>query len=200
MTPTEPVVYSDYRKRLLTGDILLAHGRSAEGKAISAVTRDVHTHATMIGYAGDDPYRVLMLGETREGNGARLIALSSEVKKWPGCYDVYRVRSPFYRPAEAWAFICRAGGATYSWPTIIRVGLRRKVCRFIPAIPNSDDPQYPRDCSGLVHAALRMSGVPPFCEYDADCVPGTLDSPLLTDYVCTLYWTQAQIDAIKVTT
>ena len=183
-----PVAYSFAREQIQTGDILLCRGTSIEGMLISRVTHAPYTHAAMAGYSG----RCLMSAETVQHHDARLISLSSEVKKWPGYYDVFRVRTRDYRPDLAWSFMCHAAGACYSWRHISRTWLRRRLGEWCPAIPNSDDPEVPRDCSALVHAALRYAGGPRLKEFDCDVVPGDLADPRYFEYQFTLCGTQAQ--------
>jgi hypothetical protein len=195
--PFNPVVYADFRSRLKTGFILLCRPSSLEGRLITDVTHAKYSHATMIGFSGDYPHRVLMLGETREGNGARSISLSSEIRKFPGFYDVYRVKKADFQADVAWEFMCRAAGTKYNWRFISRTFLRRKVCRWIPAIPNSADPEFPRDCSGLVQACLRASNGPIFSRYDSDVAPGNLADPHYVEYVATLLYTQEQVDSLR---
>lgn len=155
---------------------------------ISGLSGSIYSHATMIGYAGLASAHVLMLGETREHRDARLIALSNEIRHWPGYYDVYRVKNFAWNPDKAWAFVCRAAGATYSWRHMTRGGLRRLFGNVIPPIPDSDDPEWPRDCSALVHAALRAGNGPGLGVFDCDVAPGDLSHPDYFDYLATLAW------------
>ena len=191
-----PVVYADARKNLLlTGDIALCHAATIEGRLISDVTKSPYTHAAMLGWAAADA--LMMMAETRQHIGSRLISLSGEVTRYPGYYDVYRVRRKF-SPADAWSFMCHAAGSKYGWNHITRVWARRRLGCFISPIPNSEFPQWPRDCSALVHAALRAGGGPQVKTYDCDVVPGDLCATRYFDYVCTLFTSEMQIDQSRV--
>jgi len=149
----------------------------------------------MIGYAGVGRNSVMMLGETIEHKDARLIAMSSEIHRWPGYYDLYRPTFS-WRPTLAWAFICRAAGSPYSFRHISRGAVRRFIASAIPPIPNSDLPQWPRSCSALVHAAMRCAGGPILREYDCDVSPADLSDARFFRYIATLYWSQHQIDGL----
>lgn len=190
-----PVVYQHARRQILrTGDIALSRPSSLEGLLISRETHASYTHAAMIGWAAAD---VLMLAETRQHANSRLISLSGEVALWPGYYDVYRVREgewPRFDPDVAWSFMCHAAGSRYGWGHIARVWSRRHSFGLIPAIPNSDDPQWSRDCSALVHAALRASHGPQVKAFDCDVTPGDLSDPMYFDYICTLFADDKQIE------
>ena len=166
----KPLIYFDARRTILrTGDIALCRATSLEGRLIAEETDSIYTHATMLGWAASD---ALMIAET--GNhGARLILLSAEIKRYPGCYDVYRVVSDRYDLDQAWSFMCHASGSEYSYRFLWRAWLRRHWHRF-PPIPNSDDPQWPRDCSALVHAALRFGNGPQVGLFDCDVSPADL--------------------------
>lgn len=198
MAPILPVVYADYRRHLRTGDLLLSRACSMEGQVIANLSGSPYSHATMIGWAGRIPHRVLMMGETREHFSARAIALSREIRRWPGFYDVFRLRPEVdWNPDKAWAFVCRAAGTDYSWRHITRGGLRRLFCSLIPPIPNSDDPEWPRACSSLVHAALRSARGPQLREHDCDVSPGDLADPRFFEYQATLVFTEEQLLAFQ---
>jgi hypothetical protein len=175
----------------------LCRPTSLFGRAIVRYTRAVYGHATLFGWSGDSPHRVLMIGETREHKDARSIDARSEIFAWPGCYDVFdvTVRDFYYNGSAAWAFACHAGGSKYGWRHITRVFGRRVLGLDVPAIPNSNDPQYPRDCSALVHAAFRLAGGKPLKEFDADVVPGDLSDPRIFRYRFTLFATRDQVEA-----
>jgi hypothetical protein len=176
---------------LRTGDSGLCRASSLEGRLISQITRSEYTHATMIGWAASD---ALMMAETREHFDARLISLSGEVRRWPGYYDIYRpAASRRFNPGRAWSFMCHAAGSRYGWNHIVRVWARRRISRLVPPIGNSDDPQWPRDCSALVHAALRAGGGPSLKTWDCDVVPGDLADSRYLHYVCTLFWSDEEI-------
>ena len=191
------IAYEAIRPKLRTGNLLLARACDLGGRLISHVTSSEYVHASMIGFAGRRPHDVLMLGETRQHKDGRLIALSSEIRAWPGYYDVYRLNAG-WKPSVAWAFICRAAGSRYSLRHNLRVWLRIRLgASLIAPILNSDSPEWPRNCSALVHAAIRAAGGPSIRDFDADVVPGDLADPALSSYVATIYWSKDQINQHK---
>ena len=99
-------------------------GPTAAGpnRLIAWGTGSPYVHATMIGWCGD----VLMLAEARQWRESHLVTLSSQVKQWPGLYDVYRVRRPF-RPLAAWDTMVRATGTPYGWGQLLAAALRQAV-------------------------------------------------------------------------
>lgn len=194
MPPTEMlrVAYEDVRRSLTTGMIALSRPGSLEGRIITDVTRVGHSapwqrysHATMLGWCSN----VLMLAETRQHADARLIAASEEFRQWPGYYDIYRVRTRtrLYDPQLAWEFMLRAAGTRYGYNHISRVFVRRHLghCLLSP-LPNSADPRYPRDCSALIHRAVREAGCPGVLTYDCDVTPQHLCDPGLSVYMFTI--------------
>jgi hypothetical protein len=187
-----PVIYSDARKSLLkTGDIALCRPGTLFGEMIAQETQSVYSHATMLGWAAED---ALMIAETRQTKDARLISLSGEIVKWPGYYDVYRVRRKSFKPDISWSFVCHAAGAVYGWRHISRAWLRRKLPNgMVMPIPNSDIPQWPRSCSALIHASLRLGRGPQIQTFDCDAMPGDLSGRRYFDYVCTLFTDENQI-------
>jgi hypothetical protein len=223
----KPVSYASVRPLIRNGDVALARPSSVEGLLIAEVTRAEYSHASMVGWldakrecprlkssdwiamagsrrrrTADDPLAagVLLIGETRQRIGARLISLSAEIAAWPGYYDLFRVRRdvfPRFCNRRAWRFMARAGGARYAWRDIVRIWLRRRLGKWMPVTPNSDDPMRPRFCSALVHAALRAGGGPQVAVHDADVAPGDLANRDQFDYVATVFWTEEQAARIR---
>ncbi|MGA2032322.1 MAG: hypothetical protein ABSG68_08715 [Thermoguttaceae bacterium] len=203
-----PVRYADIRDDVAQFTIALARPCGVEGRLICDATSAQYSHATALGWlfgGMESGEEVLLCGETREHIGARLIPFGDEIQRYPGGYDLFRVRRQFSR-ARAWAFMARAANHPYGWNHIVRVGLRRLAdrwrmpClkRFVAPIGNSDDPGWPRDCSALVHAALRQGGGPQLRAADSDVVPGDLADPRQFDYWCTPYWSDDQVDAAAI--
>ena len=191
-----PVVYADARKSFLrTGDIALCRAGSLEGQLISFYSGSQYSHATMLGWAAAD---ALMIAETRHHKDARLISLSGEIGQWPGYYDVYRVRRASFKADTAWSFMCHAAGAKYDFRHVTRAWLRRRLGPdYIAPIPNSDKPQWPRDCSALVHAAMRSGKGPKLKAFDCDVIPGDFADRRYFDYVCTLFSSIEQIERLS---
>ena len=197
-----PLTWMDALNVIQTGDILLCRGNSAMGKAISRVTKSPYVHAAMAGWIrlGWSNTACLVMGETVQQHAARIIDLQGEVVRYPGLYDIYRVREGYcnYDPCMAFDWMRQASGGGYGWGAILQIWLRRRVSSKFPPVPNSDDPQFNRDCSGLVQSALRHSGGPISAVHDSDVAPGDLAHTLLTRYIGTLYHTDEQVaDALR---
>ena len=191
----KPVSYAAVRDRIRNGDIALCRGGSVQGMLISEVTGSQYTHATMLGWAKPN---TLMIGETRQRADGRLIDCRSEIARWPGYYDVYRVCLRPFDGNAAWTFVCHAAGSKYGWAHIARIWARRRLGeRLVPAIPNSDDPASERFCSELVHAALRTAGGPQCKEFDCDVAPGDLACSPHLRYLFTLFACEAQVEEAR---
>jgi hypothetical protein len=187
---SRPAVYSAYRRYLRTGDIALARsdGRWPD-RLIAWGTGSPYVHATMIGWCGD----VLMLAEARQWRESHLVTLSSQVKRWPGLYDVYRVHRPF-QPRAAWNTMVRASGTPYGWRQLLEVVLGKLFGPRMPRPENDPAEDYPRDCSALVNFACRAGGRVPRAELpDAQVEPGHLADPAFARYLCTLVWEEEGI-------
>jgi hypothetical protein len=184
-----PAVYSAFRRHLRTGDIALARsdGRFAD-RLIAWGTGSPYVHATMIGWCGN----VLMLAEARQWRESHLITLSSQVKHWPGLYDVYRVCRPF-QPRAAWNTMVRATGTPYGWGQIVGVALEKLFGPRMHRPANNPAEDYPRDCSALVNFACRSGGRVPRPDLpDADVEPGHFADPAFARYLGTLVWEDEQ--------
>jgi hypothetical protein len=191
----KPVAYEDVRGKILGGDLALARGCTLEGSLITEVTGSAYTHATMLGWACP---RTLMIGETRQREDGRLIDCRSEIGRWPGYYDVYRVRSARFDADAAWTFMCHAAGSRYGWAHIARIWARRRLGRLRPPpAANSDEPQAERFCSELVHAALRAGHGPQVKTCDCDVAPGDLSDARHFRYLFTLFATREQLAALR---
>jgi hypothetical protein len=176
--------YDAVRSSIRNGDIALSRGCTLEGSLITEVTGSAYTHATMLGWACP---RTLMIGETRQHADGRLIDCRSEIARWPGYYDVYRVRRQSFDADAAWTFMCHAAGSRYGWRHLARIWVRRRLPWLgVPPAENSDAADAARFCSELVHAALRAGRGPRIKEYDCDVAPGDLCDPQHFRYLFTL--------------
>ncbi|MGD0896987.1 MAG: hypothetical protein ABR915_04065 [Thermoguttaceae bacterium] len=186
-----PLVYAECRRHLRTGDIALSRSDGRwSNRVIAWGTGSPYVHATMIGFSGD----VLMLAEARQWRESHLVTLSSQVKRWPGLYDVYRVRRPF-RAHAAWDAIVRATGTPYGWAQLLAAALGQLLGRgTVPFfLCNQAAADYPRDCSSLVNFACRAGGRTPRPELpDAEVEPGHFADPDFARYLGTLVWTEEQ--------
>jgi hypothetical protein len=192
--PLHRVAYPVFRSLLRTGDLALSRADGGPSNRLIVLgTGSPYVHATMLGWCGG----VLMLAEARQWRESRLVTLSSQVKCWPGLYDVYRVRRPF-RPCAAWNAMLRATGAPYGWGQLLRVALRKVFGRLPPAEGNEEAADFPRDCSALVNFACRAGGHVPRPDLpDEEVEPGHFAAASFARYICTLYWSQEQVDATR---
>ncbi len=179
------VTYDAFRQYLRTGDIALSRPDARpSNKLIALGTGSPYVHATMIGWCGG----VLMLAEARQWSQSHLVTLSSQVKRWPGFYDVYRVRRPF-RPTTAWTVMLRATGTPYGWGQLLGDAAHKLFGPLARTKPNDPAADYPRDCSGLVNFACRAGGRTPRPGLaDEEVEPGHFADAAFARYVCTLYW------------
>lgn len=208
-----PIAYADYRRIAESGDILICRSSSIEGGIITRVTGAEYSHASLVGWINphrrDDPdSSALMIVESVQHHGTRIIPLSGEIRQWSGLYDVYRPKDvyprlyPFsngYDGDAAFAWSCRGAGSSYGWLDLARVGCRRYACwplDRLPAVPNSDDPRFPRDCSCRVHAATRLHGGRILKAKDCDVVPGDFSDPRFFAYRGTLYFHEHEAKAV----
>ena len=205
-----PIAYAEYRRGAESGDVLLCRAASLEGRFITEITGAEYSHASMAGWINphrrDDPTAsALMIAESVQHGGKRLIPLSGEIEQYSGYYDVYRVVDVYPRlfghtfdGEAAFAWMARAANSRYGWSHLWRVLCRRHLCwpfDRLPPIANSEDPRAKRDCSAQVHAALRLNGGPTLKLNDCDCEPGDLANPKFLEYRWTLYATAAEVDA-----
>jgi hypothetical protein len=205
-----PMLYADYRSIARNGDIGLEHPTSIEGRLIQRVRPGLHgphpwqrySHAFLIGWLDhNEPGDALLMTQAMQGKGVHTCNFSTEVKRWPGCADIYRVRQDRYQyhNAQAWRWAVRATNQPYSWKGIIRIWLRTRLWESLRPgpLPNVDEPEWPRFCSWLVAAATRIHGGPQFAEYDCDVAPNDLVWANCLEYLGTLFETQEQVEAFQ---
>lgn len=182
---TTRLPYDLTRSDFEDGDVLLFRGRGRVARAISWATRSSYSHAGIALWIRGR----LMVAESRELRGCRLIPLSSALA------DAYVSR---FIPAP-WASIDRERladaaltrlGQPYGWGSILRIGLNKiplallrgipLVGRVIPTGPQwSEDDETPNGvrmiCSQYVAWCYRQAGfdlVPRLA--DRDTTPGDL--------------------------
>ena len=204
MNAPRPVLrrYADVRDLIETADLLLFRRPrgilSACSKAISIAGRSDYTHAAMAVHwaapaAADArfdergrlrqsfPTRpILLCAEVREWVGGRVVTLSSQVDRYPGRIDVYKLPpsqavklsssgDSFSRYRTAAAML-RKAGHPYGWSSILNSSLA-----FLPGVRwlRSDDFEdesrkgQPEYCSAAVSNAHRAGGL--------DVVPNLAD-------------------------
>lgn len=186
-----PRRYSEVRSEIRSGDCLLYKRQwwKPHHWAISWADKSDRVHCSMAIWARN----CLMIGETNGGCGARVVTLSSQVKKCPGRIDVYRPRIDHdaFRNDIAADVVFRFAGQPYGWLAILLTaifclpGLRR----FLR--PPSDDGWFARwllpYCSALYSWGDRKGGFDP-CPGLADdwTTPGDLARSSRMDYLFTL--------------
>ena len=70
--------------------------------------------------------------------------------------------------------------------------------RLPPAEDNQAEADFPRDCSGLVNFACRAGGRVPRPDLpDEEVEPGHFSAASFARYLCTLYWSQEEVDATR---
>jgi len=159
--------YADVRELIRDGDLLLFRSRGP----IARLGRGRHNHAAKAAWWHDD----LFLLEVLQWRGGRAVTLSSQVRGWPGRYDVYETnpdnRWPHYDRAAATRFMRRLCGCDYGYAGLIGAGLLHLplVRLLVPA--DVDD--------------AAVQGRPPFCSHAcamADRLGGGVDPvPHLAD-------------------
>lgn len=159
--PDAPLLaYHDARSEIRNLDVIAVEGRGFISRAIRRVTGGTVTHVGIAVWWGD----ALMLLESREMRGHRLVWLSREIET-VGQVLWYRSRDLVDAEAagDALRWARRAAGAPYSYRGCLRF-LRRKMptlCGWLPS-PDRDSLGYgPRFCSAFVSAVLRMARADP---------------------------------------
>ena len=186
--PLRLIPYSECRDSIHTGMLALFSG-PGEGfldnvvvDAIERITNSAYYHSSLCGWENEG--RVLLLAESTTPE-SRVVTLSSRIRLHPGSIDLYQLRPEIASQVDfskAWEFLLRASGTDYpeaqlahDWLTIRGLDRGHE--------PNSDDPETRRVCSQLVHAGLRVAGMPPIRERDCEIYPATLADPGWFQYV-----------------
>ena len=129
--------YKSIREHLRDGDIALFRGRGVLGRLYK------YTHVEVVKWNRDmcGAPKSVMLAGFREFQGARMVTLSSQVRKYPGRIDIYRPRCDADTRWWAAELMARQSGKKYSWWTIAIAFLWH--CTLLRAItgwkPGPDD-------------------------------------------------------------
>lgn len=176
------MAYDEARPLIRSGDTLLFCSRGVRGQALQVAGRGQYTHAAKAIWWGRpfepsdrDDYGVLLVCETVEGAGGRLVPLSRYVAEYPGVIEVFAVNWQSYPQYDRWGacewMLRNIPGVKYGWGTILRIALSHlPVLRWFWR-PSADDLLQPRRrpvCSTAVARADRLGG-------GVDPVPGLAD-------------------------
>jgi len=184
--------YHKARDLIHDGDVLLYRASwKLSNKLIAKIGKSPYCHAAMAGWwRGQQGQRErLFLLETVQFRGARTSALSEQVKKYPGQWDVYRVDQgkSFYQ-AKAVRYMIDLVSTKYGWCALGRAALLHLPFIRYMLTPEKEDElgEFPF-CSMAVSAALRAGRFDP-CTKLADTFtePGDLAESL--EYKFTLDW------------
>lgn len=113
-------IYAAVRAQIEDGDLLLFR---RPGSVLATDTLGDHSHAAKAMWRGN----VLALGESREGYGARVVTLSSQVKRNPGVIDVFRPKTGKLLRSAAADLMFRHAGHEYDYRGLIRYAVHRAV-------------------------------------------------------------------------
>jgi hypothetical protein len=149
--------YRDVRRTILDSDLLLFRRRGL----ISIAGRGEHSHAAKAAWWDAD----LFCLEVREWHGGRAVTLSSQVRKFPACIDVYRAnpegRWPEYDRSGATAFMRRLAGCAYGYAGVLAASLLHlPLVRLIvePDLCDREANQRPPFCSEACATSDRLGG------------------------------------------
>lgn len=176
------VPYAAVRAQLLdpaAAVVAVFTGAGPVPQLIRRATRSDYSHVGMIVPVNG----VVMLAEA-DRPASRCVAFSLTLRFLKGEVDLFRVARD-HDPALARGFMLRAAGADYPEQWLVNNWLRIHFGERVDPVPNSDDPETPRHCSGLVHAALRAAGMAAIKPHDCDVFPDMFAAPGWTEYLCT---------------
>ena len=181
--------YGEVRRQIGDGDLLLFRWNSIVSKVIRAFGRSQYSHAGMAVW--DNDHDVLLCCEVREWYGGRAVTLSSLVKCFPACIDVYRAADSSYRGHLAAGHMLRRAGQPYGYLAIGASALvHLPMLRFLhkPEVRDRAKSTLPEYCSAAVANAARLGGgVDPVPNLNDSYVePGDLARSMLWAYTFTL--------------
>lgn len=161
MSTTSSIVYSEARKDFRDLDVIAFRGRGFVSRAIRLFTGGRVTHVGMVVRVGPR----LMLLESREGRGARLVWLSREIDGKDVSWLQPTVDLAPEARARALDWAMRAAGSGYSYRGVLRFVWR---CLGFRLAADDSLAFGNRFCSEFVSATYRQAGV--------DLAPGLSDS------------------------
>ncbi len=188
LAPTKPrkLKLADARGMIRDGDFLLWRRYGI----ISALGRSLYSHVALAAWWDDE----LMVLEIREWVGGRAVTLRSQVAKYPGRIDHFRVLGQEYDREGAVRRMRGKAGKPYNYVGILcAAAVHTPVVRLFVR-PNMRDngghsePWLPEFCSEAVGDAARVGGKVDFVRRlnDAWTEPGDFARSYGLAYNCTL--------------
>lgn len=151
------VAYEEARRWICDGDLLLFRRRGL----IAVAGRGEHSHAAKAAWWDED----LFLLEVLQATGGRAVTLSSQVRRYPGRWDVYEAnpddRWPEYDRAAATRFMRRLCGCDYGYGGVAMAALLHLPvvrCFVRPAVDDAAIDRRPPFCSHACAMADRLGG------------------------------------------
>ena len=157
----QPRLYSAIRSQIFNGDVLLFRRPGL----IARAGRGHYSHAAMAGWWDLE----LMCLEMREWVGGRAVTLSSQVRKYSGCIDVYRPNCSLQTAETAFRLMRQKTGNPYNYLGILQASLLHLVgIRLIARIDANDDDDrratvgdLPEFCSQAISSSYGQAGLDP---------------------------------------
>lgn len=182
--PGETIVrYSEIRKSIRDGDILLFRGNYLISKLFRKVDKSYYSHAALVAW-WDDRLMVLQA----EGAGIQAVPMSVAVDIYPGKVDWYKLRhEDFSDPQEKLAHVLTEAksdlGLAYGY-----VDLLRNIWRWITKV-KLRDPMKPHAmfCSEYVERSYRVGGMPLTDRPDVTTMPKHIAASKHLDYQQTIH-------------
>lgn len=158
------------RPLIQSADLLLFR---RPGSLLARGNRGVHSHAAKVSFWNGRPDNLLCCVEVREWVGGRVSSLASQVRRFPGLIDVYRIVDwqNYNRDGADYFMRCVALNTRYGWWNVARASLLHLAGFRLFVEPNMDDEardHWPPFCSQAVAMADRIGG-------GVDVVPNLAD-------------------------
>lgn len=191
--------YTSFRLIATNGMIGLVHA-DWRLNSIQCATASDYCHGFMIGWLHSTFAKPrLMLAESTLPR-SQVSSLRWRVSSQSGAIDIFdlwpELANPHLRD-EAWGFMLDSSGQEYPASHIERDLLAIVHGHIQNPIPNSDNPEQERHCTGSIHASLRVCGMSPIVAYDYLMMPATsrksevykgFADPHIVQYIGTLVW------------
>lgn len=186
-TTAKLVALADARPHIADADLLLFRRHNL----IAVAGRGDHSHAAKAAWWGDE----LFCLEVREWHGGRAVTLASQVKKFPGRIDLYRVnahqRWPEFDRTRSTHFMRRLAGCDYGYAAVLAAAMLHLPFVRMAVRAEVDDSaidRRPPFCSHACAMADRLGGGVDPVPHLADRLtePADLARSPFYEYLCTL--------------